>query len=325
MKIFRNRVFLSFFFIFLGFFYLIYHTTHPSLPCRSHPVKFYSNELHDDLKILLLHALKRAKFSIFIQMYGLTDPSILKVLKKKKAQGLDVAIFYDKSSAKSIPKKLGAKLIKTSALMHRKIVVIDEKLVFLGSANLTTASLKIHDNLMIALFAPALADFLRRQEEEDKVTFIENMKMRCFLLPESKKNAIDTFCDLIDGAKTQIRGAIFTFTHPKLVDKLIGAKRKGVDIGLAIDRYTAAGASKKALERLRAAGIDLLIHRENQLLHHKWALIDEKTLVLGSANWTRSAFTKNHDFLLVIEELGNKERKILHRLWKAVAIRCEKP
>ena len=37
-------------------------------------------------------------------------------------------------------------------------------------------------------------------------------------------------------------------------------------------------------------------------------LIDENILVMGSANWTKAAFSKNHDFLLLprIPSINNK-------------------
>ena len=56
-----------------------------------------------------------------------------------------------------------------------------------------------------------------------------------------------------------------------------------------------------------------------QLLHHKWALIDKETLIVGSANWTTAAFTKNQDCFLVLP-LKEKEQKFMKNLWKVIQL-----
>jgi len=145
-----------------------------------------------------------------------------------------------------------------------------------------------------------------------------------FFLPDFEKKALEALCDSLDQAQETIVCALFTLTHPLLIEKLIAAKKRGVHVFLAIDRNAAHGSSRKALERLKEAGISILKGTNNTLLHHKWAWIDQRTFIVGSANWTQAAFEKNQDFILVLNHLHKKEQKALNRLWKRLANTCEK-
>ena len=65
-------------------------------------------------------------------------------------------------------------------------------------------------------------------------------------------------------------------------------------------------------------GIIILLSQGRELLHHKWAIFDDELLVIGSANWTKAAFSKNHDFLLFLSSLGEKQINYLTELWEVI-------
>lgn len=269
-------------------------------------------------------ALKSAKSSIALQIYGLSDPTILNLLKQKKGAGIPLTIFHDKKGSKDLPSCLEAYPVKTSGLMHRKILIIDESLCLLGTANFTTQSLKMHDNLVVGLWSPAIAKFLRECIDLEGNFEVDGVKITAFLLPDFDRKAINRLNSCIDTAVKSIQVAMFTLTHSELVQKLANAQKRGVKVSVAIDRYTGEGASRKSIEILKAAGVEVLLNQGSQLLHHKWAIIDEKNLVMGSANWTKAAFANNQDCLLILEKLPLSQQKILRKLWNAIAIGSQK-
>lgn len=307
--------------LFFFFLWLFYAATTVSLPSPQTPIQLYSNQTHQDLKLLFLQTLKKANRSIFIAMYGLTDPDVLRLLQKKEQEGLPISILYDPSASGPIPLK-NSRLypILSEGLMHRKIVVIDETLVFLGSANMTPSSLKIHDNLVVGLYHPGLATFLSNPPESH---FSLGNRGELFLLPDL--TALEKVVECLDRAEKRLRIALFTLTHPLLIDAMIRAHARGVDVRVALDVHTGKGASAKALEKLLSAGVPVYLSQGQQLFHHKWALIDDKKLLIGSANWTQAAFTKNQDCLLVLEELSKKERKFLKNLWQKIETSAQEP
>lgn len=253
-------------------------------------------------------------------MYGLTDSDIIALLGNKIVEGIQTHIFYDKRASVTLPSHLAAVPIKSSGLMHKKILILDNTSVFLGTANYTKPSLKMHDNLVIGIYNKELSYFLQTSSENSlHSTLGNNSSFSLFLLPESGKKALQEICKCLDKAKESIHIAMFTFTHPLLIQKLLTAKKRGVNVTVAIDRYTASGASKKHIQTLKEGGIAIWTSQGNQLFHHKWALLDGKTFLLGSANWTQAAFEKNQDFLLIIDGLPSKHTKTLNQIWRAIA------
>jgi phosphatidylserine/phosphatidylglycerophosphate/cardiolipin synthase-like enzyme len=271
--------------------YVSVHTEHPS---EKNPLVVYSTHSKDDFHLLVCQALRSAKKSIEIHTYTLSDPTIIRLLKQKAAEGLSVTVTYDGKTTRPLPSPIQNHPWHGKGLMHRKILLIDETLVYLSSANLTEASLKMHDNVMVGLLDPHLASFLSHPSEN-------SYQNHFFFLPD--KQALPFLLEKLNQATTSIDVALFTLTHKPLITALIAAHQRGVKVRVKLDRYAFKGACKKAAAELTKAGVNLIISDGMQLYHHKWALIDQKTWIMGSANWTQAAFSKNKDFIYCIDNI----------------------
>ncbi len=51
-------------------------------------------------------------------------------------------------------------------------------------------------------------------------------------------------------------------------------------------------------------------------MHHKMALFDHQILAMGSTNWTKSAFTRNQDDLLILTSLKKREIQKIQKMLK---------
>jgi cardiolipin synthase len=308
-------------FIATGYLWLVFHAKNPQLPTAASPLLLYSNQTRHDLKQTLRSALKSAKEKIFLSMYALTDPEMLALLREKVSQGVAVTVFYDPTATFQLKTLLpGADLhpVKLSGLMHRKIVSIDGALLFLGSANMTTQSLTMHDNLLVGLYHPPLAQFLTQESDKTFLFDVGDVQGKAWLLPDLKGGALREIVTALDGAKKKIHLAMFTLTNSSLIDALLRAHRRGVVVKCAVDYYAGQGASAEVAKQLEAAGVQVFFSRGQELLHHKWALIDRKTLILGSANWTAAAFARNKDCFVVLSPLKKEHRQQMKRLWKTI-------
>lgn len=297
------------------YFFLIRAALTPSLPSSANPIVFYSNQERDDLRLILKRLFSKAHSSIGITMYAATDEELLSQLHQRSQDGVAVQIWHDRSNPLNSPL---ATPIKTKGLMHRKIVVIDDQIVLLGSANMTTSSLLMHDNLSIGLNHPALAQFLKNPPSTTFDFQMGTQPAKLWLLPDP--TALDFLNGQLKTAHSSIFIAIFTLTHPTLLNTLVEAHKRGVSITIAIDHYAAEGASKKAVEFLKSRGVGVIFSQGLQLLHHKWAYIDQSKLIMGSTNWTKAAFTKNQDCLLFIDQLTPKQQKFLNRLCHTIQL-----
>jgi phosphatidylserine/phosphatidylglycerophosphate/cardiolipin synthase-like enzyme len=235
-----------------------------------------------------------------------------------------VRIDYDPTASLPLPSLLHSKTLLqarlSKGLMHRKILIIDQTAVYLGSANLTPPSLHHHSNFVLGLYHPELASFLTQNDSGMLRTAVGSQELECYLLPETKALALKRLLSLIQSAKRTIHIAMFTLTHPEITAALSQAVLRGVHVHAAIDHYSANGASKKSVEALRSAKASVHLSRGSELLHHKWALIDEEIFAMGSANWTKAAFTRNEDFLLILSSLNKTQKKFILDLYRILEV-----
>lgn len=276
---------------------------------------FFSNQCDDPFSPLIQKEISKAKNSIFLSIYSLQDPLIAEKLEKKALDGLKVTMITDPKSGVFPLQTIKPILKSISALMHQKILIIDEEKILIGSANFTPDSLHIDDNFIVSLSNKSLAKSILDQKINtcDSITY--------WPLPVAKKEAYDTLCKHIDGAKKSIKVAMFTWTHPELTQKIIEAKKRGIEVLVFLDGKSAEGTSRKTLKTLLQAGVGVYLSPTNKTLHHKMALIDERILFFGSANWTKAAFSKNEECLLMIESLNKIQKKKLEQIFHAC--KCE--
>lgn len=301
-----------------GFFFFFYKSLSTKLPSSDKAPILYSNQCQDDIKTLFLEAISQSKKSIHLLSFGLSDPNILHTLIQK-AKTVKIKAFYDIGASKPLPRIEGIELhpIQETGLMHQKIVVVDEKMVFIGTANLTQYSLQMHDNLIVGLYSPKIAKFLTDKtpfSPSHLTTWAGGQMVDIWILPDARNFALDHLIKIIRAAKDKIFVAMFTLTHPTLLEELIVARKKGVDVQVVVDKTASKGASKKAVKHLKENFVNVKTSTGMQFLHHKFMLVDDKNLVVGSANWTKSAFYKNRDCFLVLHQLKNEQKVFMKKL-----------
>ena len=302
----------------------------PDLPIQNEPARFYSNQCRQDIRVTMLNAIRQANSSVYLVMFGLSDKAILGALAEKIGEHIPTTVYYDTGASPKLFKYLkGSDLhpVQNNSLMHQKIVILDNEMVFIGSANMTSASLRMHDNLVIGFVSRTVAEFLKNHEPYTPGhlnTRVGGQEIDLWLLPDPRGHALTELRKKIRGANKSIQVALFTFTHSGLVEELISAHRRGVNVSTVVDMHSGRGASSKAVERLQNAGVPVALSQGVQLLHHKFIYIDEQILVTGSANWTKAAFYKNSDCILCLHRLTNDQKRFMKRLWGQVEA-CSKP
>lgn len=311
---------------------VLYSTSSP-VPIEGSSPTLYATQCRDDLCLNLKQVLKKAKKTILVIIFSLTDQEIIHTLQAKAEEGVQITVIYDASASRGLQQRLGNNIrtIKRqglSGLMHRKIVVVDESLIWAGSANLTSSSLRRHDNLVMGLHAPNIAQVIHAkaeriiqhkppQEAQSNSFLVDGQPIELWFVPEDRQ-ALDRLIQLIRGAEKTIRIAMYTWTHPLITEEIINAHRRGITVEAALDRQMSHGANARAVHKLEAHGIPLGFNKGSQLLHHKFAWIDDSILVMGSANWTKAAFARNEDCLLILHQLTEKQRRFMSTLWDHV-------
>lgn len=302
------------------------------LPDGEHPVELYSTEMRHDLGLTMCKAIDEAKSSVTLVIFTLTDREIIKSLREKANSGVLVKVICDAKTSPDIETLLGlqVKILRRylKGFSHIKMLIIDEKQTWIGSANMTSESLRHYGNLVAAIESEPLAAMAsakarsftsteRMQRLPHRIFSLGQQSVELWFLPDDP-TAISRLKDLIRGAEKCIRIAMFTWTRRDLANEVIAAKRRGVQVEVALDKSSAMGAGDQVTQMLLKGGIKVKLGRGSPLLHHKFMEIDHKILVNGSANWTMAAFDKNDDCFIVIEPLLDSQQKFINDTWEII-------
>ena len=103
----------------------------------------------------------------------------------------------------------------------------------------------------------------------------------------------------IDRARHEILvGAYNLTTGSGIVEALLGAKQRGVDVRLVVDRTTPCQRNS-GIDPLARAGIPIWIDHAARIAHVKTMVIDSSVTLMGSYNWTAGAARNSEDLNLV--------------------------
>lgn len=105
---------------------------------------------------------------------------------------------------------------------------------------------------------------------------------------------------LIGEAQESIDVAVFTLTHPDILEALIDAKARGVRVRVISDaRQTRSSFQGPKLLKLVEAGIPVVVNRHDGVMHLKLIVVDHAVTAFGSFNFTVAAGEKNDEVMVI--------------------------
>ena len=105
----------------------------------------------------------------------------------------------------------------------------------------------------------------------------------------------------INQAEAFINIAMYIFTDREIALPLVKAQERGVKVRLYLDKDQVDYQYSQS-RFLVQKGIKTRISSNNYIMHHKFAIIDNRLLLTGSYNWTFSANNRNDENLMVIDD-----------------------
>jgi phosphatidylserine/phosphatidylglycerophosphate/cardiolipin synthase-like enzyme len=267
-------------------------TAFPSESQFNHTLLFC---IHNDCYHELETHIASAKTEIACALYS-ADSSLIRMLESKNAT---VSIVTDKKSKMYAPFVTNR---NNSALMHNKFCVFDRQRVWTGSFNPYPRS--THDNVLI-INSSLLADNYYKEFEELQSRNQEATTTTKMLLNQSlvenyfcpEDSCIQQLKRTLNKANSSILFATYSFTHPAIANELILRAAENISVRGIMEN----GGQYSQYEKLKANGIDVSLH-DGTLLHHKFFIIDNKTVVTGSFNPTRNGNERNDENLLIIHD-----------------------
>lgn len=119
----------------------------------------------------------------------------------------------------------------------------------------------------------------------------------------SRDNLQAEIAKAIDQCQVSLEAALFELSSRPLAQALQRAAGRGVQVRLLLEPATVRQAMRK--DRLPGnLSVRYLHGRRNGVMHHKFAIFDNKELITGSFNWTAGAQYANHENILVEDDGG---------------------
>jgi len=253
-------------------------------------------------------------------IYSLSLVSVQEALIAASQRGVAVRVVMD-SDYRDEPVPLALEAVgipilgdRREGLMHNKFVIIDRQEVWTGSTNLTPSSIYAdHNNLIRLRSSEAAADYTTEFEEmfvgdQFGPTSSANTPYPSFTISGTQVEVYFSPDDgvsghleaLISQASTSIYFLAFSFTSDPLAEAMHQRASAGVVVQGVFDESQYFSNIGTEFDRFRESGIDVRVDANRGLMHHKVIIIDEKTVVTGSYNFSANAEERNDENVLIL-------------------------
>lgn len=341
------------------------HTTSAMLTDDNN-VEFFVNG--EDKFAALKEDMRNAKKSIHIQYYIIKNDelfrSIVEILKEKVKEGVKVRILYDSMGCWKMRKKIWKQLEKEGiqcteffpALVgrlhlrinyrnHRKIVVIDDCIGYVGGFNIgkeyidkdpkfghwRDTHMRITGSSVTALEARFILDwnFADRKRLLSYEDYMDNLKMEHTGIspiqiitsgPDSHDEYIrNTYVRMIHKARKSIYiQTPYFIPDEAILNALMIAVKSGIEVNIMIpcmpDHPFVYWATYSYLGDMVMAGANCYTYN-NGFLHSKGMIVDDRVLCYGTANMDIRSFALNFEVNAVVydEKKAWEMVEIFHR------------
>jgi phosphatidylserine/phosphatidylglycerophosphate/cardiolipin synthase-like enzyme len=300
--------------------------------------------VHTVMEDVLLSFIDNATKSIDVALYGLGRQSVVDALIDAHGRDVTIRVVGDDDAATGVYSDSYQSLVAagivvvtdtSSYIQHNKFLIIDDKVVWIGSTNFTDTGFSLNANNSIAITDTTLASVYTAEFEEmwtgnfheDKEDNTAHLLDYSGTILESYFSPTDLVAfevwDELDNADDTIHFAMFFWTDDLLTERVVERIDSAVGVYGVWDQVGAAN-QYSADEDLVDAGAHIRIEDFAGKVHHKFAVIDvhssDPTVILGSYNWTDSGAYGNDENTLIIHNAGLAQAyyEEWQRLWEAI-------
>jgi len=268
----------------------------------------------------LLQAIDGANRTLDIATTEINLTQISNAILRAAKRGVNVRLVVDSEAVKGDQPIIdlingGIPLVpdERDPIMHNKFMVVDNDYVWTGSYNFTFNDTYRNNNNAIYIHSPELAKNYTAEFDEMFVQKqfgsgspantilpeieIESTRIETCFAPED--HCSGKLIDLINSSRSSIRFMAFSFTDNAIGRAMAERSRASVQVsGVFETRDSDTEYCEYAY--LKQNKTDVLLDGNKYNMHHKVFIIDDKTVVTGSYNFTNNADNFNDENLLII-------------------------
>lgn len=287
---------------------------------------------------IVIQSIDEAQKTLEVAVYEIDWEPLAEAIIRAHQRGVQVRVVTDSDYLKeaATQKILEAGLLVVpdgrEPFMHNKFVIIDRAIVWTGSMNFTRNDAYRNNNHFIKIYSAALAQNYLAQFEQmftNKVfnaaapnipnpeLTIDGVRVRNYFSPRGGIAA--NIQEVLQGAQSSIYFAAFSFTREDFSEVLKQKVKDGLTVqGVFEARQIAAGADAgwNLLTSARPR-VDVRQDGNSYTMHHKFFVVDEAIVVLGSFNFSRNAEERNNENILIIYDraIAAAFKAEFDRLW----------
>ena len=313
---------------------------------------------YEGIFVQLAAAIRAAKEYVHIEFYIFvldeTTADVFAAMREAAARGVKIRVLADHVSAVRNPGRkrtaealdeMGADwayMLRVRPLRgeyqrpdlrnHRKLMVVDGNVGFMGSQNLVDSSYNKASNirrglhwkdLMVRIEGPAVlgleavfqGDWYLETDEylthlsETTIELKPRGELECQIVPSgpgyAAENNLQVFVALLYTAQRRI-----SITSPyfvpdgSIMNALRAATARGVEVELFVseigDQAVVYHAQRSYYEELLRAGVRIWMFKAPYILHSKHFTVDEAVAVVGSSNMDQRSFGLNMEISMVV-------------------------
>ncbi|MCP4415901.1 MAG: hypothetical protein GY805_04715 [Chloroflexi bacterium] len=265
-----------------------------------------------------------ADVRVDIAAFDLDAEPIVQALIDLEARGVEVRVVTDSDNAElsSINRlrRNGTSVVedKRTGLMHNKFVVIDGRILWLGSMNFTTNGVYCNNNNLVRINSPRLAAnytaemdemYVERQFGPDspentpnETLSIGGIEIENYLGPEKEIGPI--ISRRVASAESEILFLAFSFTDEQIGESLLGRADAGVIVRGVFETVGSDTPFSyyNPLDQARLPNVAVLTDGNPHIMHHKLFIIDRSTVIFGSFNFSNNANRRNDENILIVHD-----------------------
>lgn len=265
-----------------------------------------------------------ARASVDLASFDFDIVEVAEALLRAQARGVAVRVVVDSENLDTpeVAELTGrlqragipVRFDRREPFMHDKFVVVDGAIAWAGSWNVTTNDTFRNNNNMLRLASKQIAADYTREFEQLVAGRFGTGKTSATPYPQVRLGParVEVYFSPEDGvarhvlerlraAKTSIHFMAFSFTSDAIADALVAKAKAGLAVRGVFETQNASGSGAD-FGRLRQGGVDVLEDGNCYILHHKVIVIDTRTVITGSYNFTSSAEKDNDENLVIVDD-----------------------
>jgi len=268
----------------------------------------------------LAASIDSARLTVDVAIYSLSLGSIRDALLNAHERGVQVRVVMESDNMdRSAPQALieaGIPVLgdRREGLMHDKFVVIDRSEVWLGSMNFTFSGTYEDNNQLIHIRSVKLAENYTKEFEEmflddmfgDRTVpetpnpdiNIEGTRVETYFSPDD--GVASKIFDLLTQAEESIYFLAFSFTADELGEVIRDQANNDLVIAGVMEEEQVRSNIGTEYDMFKQADLDVYLDGNEGQMHHKTMIVDEKIVITGSYNFSRSAETRNDENVVII-------------------------